>query len=65
MKNMGSIISSQNKQFCSPVTRIMDTTAGKKENYPLDNRSLTPNVIYRTQITNNTNDEHKKVSRCS
>ena len=32
----------------------------KKENYPLDNKCLTPNIIYEAQITNNTNDEHKK-----
>ena len=32
----------------------------KKENCPLDNKCLTPNIIYEAQITNNTNDERKK-----
>ena len=31
MKNMSSIISSHNKQFLQPVTKIMDATAGKKK----------------------------------
>ena len=35
----------------------MDTTAGKK-NCPLDNKCLTPNIIYKAQITKNT--KHKK-----
>ena len=30
------------------------------ENCPLDNKCLTPNIIYEAQITNNTNGEHKK-----
>ena len=38
----------------------MDVTAGKKKACPLDNKSLTPNIIYETQITKNTNDEHTK-----
>ena len=37
----------------------MDATAEKK-NCPLDNKCLTPNIIYEAQISNNTNDEHRK-----
>ena len=51
VKNMGSIISSHNKQ----VLQLQ-----KKENYPLNNKCLTPNIIYEAKISNNTNDEHKK-----
>ena len=36
----------------------MDTTAGK--NCPLDNKFLASNIIYKPQISNNTDDEHKK-----
>ena len=49
MKNIGSIIS-----FCN---------CRKKESFPLDNKCLTPNIIYEALITKNTNDEHKKKLR--
>ena len=54
MKNMGSVISSQNKQ----VLHVF--LCRKKESCPLDNKCLTPNMIYLAQTTNNTNEEHKR-----
>ena len=59
MKNMGSIISSHNKQVLQPRNQNYGCNCRKKENCPLDNKCLTPNIIYEAQISN-TNDEHKK-----
>ena len=60
MKNMGPIISSHNKQFLPPRNKNYACNGKKKENCPLYNKCLTPNIIYKAQISNNTNDEHKK-----
>ena len=32
----------------------------EKKHCPLDIKYLTPNIIYKAHISNNTNDEHKK-----
>ena len=55
-----SLISSHNKQVLQPHNDNYRCNCRKKENCPLDNKSLTPNIIYEAQITNNTNDDHKK-----
>ena len=60
MKNMGSTTSSHNKQVLQTRNENYRCNCRKKENCPLDNKCLTPNIIYEAQITNNTNDEHKK-----
>ena len=60
MKNMGSIISSHNKQVLQPHNENYRCNYRKKENFLLDNKCLTPNIIYEVQISNNTNYEHKK-----
>ena len=59
MKNMGSIIFSNNKQALQPRNENYGCNCRKK-NCPLDNKCLTPNIIYEAQISNNTNDEHRK-----
>ena len=58
MKNLGSIISSHNKQVLQLRNENYGYNCKKKENCPLDNKCLTPD-IYEAQISNNTNDEHK------
>ena len=60
MKNMGSIIFSRNKQVLQPRNTNYGCNCRKKENCLLDNKWLTPNIIYEAQISNNTNGEHKK-----
>ena len=60
MKNMVSIISSHNKQVLQPYNKNYGCNCRKKESCPLDNKCLRPNIIYEAQITNTTNDEHKK-----
>ena len=55
MKNMGSIISSHNKQVLQPHKESHGCNYWEKENSPLESKCLTPNIIYKTQISNNTN----------
>ena len=57
MKNMGSIITSHNKQVLKPRNENCGYNCMKK-NCPLDNKCLTPNIIYEAQITKKT--KHKK-----
>ena len=65
MKNIGYIIPFHNKQVLQPRDENYECNFRKKESCPLENKCLRPNIIYKAQITNNTNDEHKKVSSCS
>ena len=60
VKNMGSIISSHKKQVLQLRNKIYGCNCRKKKTIPLDNKCLTPNIIYEAKISNNTNDEHKK-----
>ena len=60
MKNMGSITSSHNKQVLQPRNENYGCNCRKKESCLLGNKCLTSNIISEAQITNNTNDEHKK-----
>ena len=64
MKNMGSIISSHNKQVLKPRNKNYGCNCRKKENCPLDKKCLTSNIDYEAQISNNANDEDKEVSWC-
>ena len=59
-KNIGCIIFSYNKQVLQPRNENYGCNCRKKENCLLDNKYLTPNTIYKAEICNNTNDEHKK-----
>ena len=56
---MGSITSSHNKQVLQPRNENYGCNFRKKENCLLDKKCLTSNIIYESQITNNTNDEYK------
>ena len=47
-------------KFYNHVKKIMDATARKKENCPLDKKCLMPKIIYEPHITNNINNEHRK-----
>ena len=60
MKNMGFMISSHNQQVLQPRNENYRCNCRKKESCPIDNKWLTSNIIYEAQITDNTNDEHKK-----
>ena len=56
---MGSIICSHNKQILQPSKEKFGCNFKNKTDSPLDNKYLTPNIIYEVQITNNTNDDQK------
>ena len=60
MKKIGSIIFSLNKEVLQPRNENYGCNCRKKEICSLDNKCLTPNIIYESQITNNTNNEQKK-----
>ena len=60
MKNMGSIISSHNKQILQPSQEKFGCNCRNKTDCPLDNKCLTPNIVYEAQITNNTNHNQKR-----
>ena len=60
MSNMRSIISFKNKRVLQPCSKSYRCKCRKNDSCLLDNKFLTPNIIYEVQITSNTNDEHKK-----
>ena len=60
MKNIGSLISSHNKQILQPSQEKFGCNCRNKTDCPLDNKCLTPNMVYKAQITNNTNDDQKR-----
>ena len=57
MRKIGSIISSHNKNILHPKQKSFGCNCRNKENFPLNGECLTPNIIYRADIT--TTNEHK------
>ena len=57
MQNIGSIISSHNKNILHPKQTSFGCNCRNKENCLLNGECLTPNIIYRADIT--TTNEHK------
>ena len=53
MKNMGLIISFHNRQVLQARNENYGCNCRKKESCPLDNKYLTPRIIYKAHITNN------------
>ena len=60
MKNIGSIIFSHNKQILQPDDDRFECNCRVKRQCPLENKCLTPNIVYEPTITNNFNDDQKK-----
>ena len=56
MRNIGSMISSHNKNILHPKQTSFGCNCRDKENCPLNGECLTPNIIYCADITTN---EHK------
>ena len=56
---MKSIISSHNKQTLTPKNKQVDGNFRVKNSCPLDNKCLTPQLIYQTDVTNNLGNEYK------
>ena len=59
MSGMSSIISSHNKRILRPRTTEYGCNFVTREKCPLQNRCLTPNLIYRVDVNNNNNKSTK------
>ncbi|XP_065070331.1 uncharacterized protein LOC135695263 [Rhopilema esculentum] len=61
MKNIGSIISSHNKSVLNPKSKEeYGCNCKNKDDCPLGNECLTPNLIYEATVSNDKDDEKKK-----
>ena len=56
---MKSIISGHNKQVLHPKPTTKGCNCRDKNICPLDNKCLTPKVIYQANVTNDTDDTYK------
>ena len=56
---MASIISTHNNQILRSKTTSYGCNCRNKESCPLDNKCLTPRIIYEAEVTNNVDDERK------
>ena len=61
MKNMGSIISSHNKQILQSNDDNFRCNYRIKRECSLKNNYFTPNVVYEATITSNFNDGQKNI----
>ena len=60
MSNMASILSSHNLNVINPFkAQTYDCYCRTKESCPLQNQCLTPKIIYRAYVENDTNSETK------
>ena len=57
--NMGSIISSHNKHILNSSSTEYGCNCNDRHKCPLENKCLTPRIVYRADVTNNKTDEHK------
>ena len=57
--NMGSIISSHNKHILNSNSAEYGCNCSNRNECPLENKCLTPRIVYRADVTNNKTDEHK------
>ena len=54
MRNMASIIASHNKTILRPNIQDYACNCSKKNEFPMQNKFLTPNIMYEVTVTNNT-----------
>ena len=59
MSNMSSIISSHNKRLLRPRNTENGSNCRTRENCPLQNQCLKPNLIYPADVENNVNEGTK------
>ena len=57
--NMGSIISSHKNQILNSNSSECGYNCNNRDECPLENKSLTPRIAYRDDVTNNKTDEYK------
>ena len=60
MLNMASIIASHNKVILRPNTQDYGCNCRKKSKCPMQNKCLTPSIIYEAAVPNN-NDIFEKI----
>jgi len=60
MQNIEMIISAHNKSILQPTNEQFDCNCRNKSMCPVDNKCLTPNVIYEAQVRNHVNDDCKR-----
>ena len=58
-RNVKSIISSHNKQILRPKPQPKGCNCRDKKNCPLENKCLTPKIVYQADVTNDTDDTYK------
>ena len=56
---MGSIICSHNKHILNSNNTEYGCTCNNRNECPLENKCLTPRIVYRADVTNNKTYEHK------
>ena len=59
MRNIGSIISSHNRATLHPATTSYGCNCRVKDSCPLNGECLTPKLVYRADIKNNSNNKKK------
>ena len=60
MRNMEFLISSHNKQILNPTKEYFGSNCSVRNDCPLDNKCLTPNIVYEAKVSNKTNNECKR-----
>lgn len=59
MRNISSIISSHNKTLLSDKDEVYGCNCRNKNTCPLENKCLTPKIIYKAEISNDKDQEEK------
>ena len=59
MHNMSSIISADNRSILNPPKTSFGCNCRTRNMCPLQNKCLTPNIVYQADITNNVDDERR------
>ena len=57
MGNVASVLSAHNRNILYPKKSEFGCNCRSKTDCPLNNKCLTPKIVYQTDVQNNTNDE--------
>ena len=58
MKNMGSIITAHNQLLLTPNSNFFGCNCRNKINSLIEEKSLTPKVMYQADVTNDADEEY-------
>ena len=59
MTNIAAIISAHNKQVLKPKIESYGCDCGDRDSFPIENQCLTPQIVYRVDVSNNKDNETK------